>query len=278
MRTNRVRAADTVGDVDVYLVDAFTDRAFTGNQAGVVLLDEPRPDEWMQALAAELRCSETAFLDLTAGLGAEPIPLRWFTPAAEVKLCGHATLAAAHVLAQEHGRAESRFRTLSGELVCRVAADGRVAMDFPADPPTPVTADPVLLAALPGVTVRAVAAGAFDLLVEVADAAELRALRPELTALATLPVRGVIVTAAGDEPGVDVVSRCFYPAVGVPEDPVTGSAHCTLACWWADRLGRSELTARQISERGGSLRVTLHGDRVTLLGAAVTVLRGHLLV
>jgi predicted PhzF superfamily epimerase YddE/YHI9 len=263
--------------VDVYLVDAFADRAFTGNQAGVVLLDEPRPDDWMRAVAAELRCSETSFLDLTGGLGDEPIPLRWFTPTTEVKLCGHATLAAAHVLAEDHGRTGSRFRTLSGELVCRVDADGRVGMDFPADPPTPITPDPVLLAALPGVTVRAVAAGAFDLLVEVADTAELRALRPDLAALATLPVRGVIVTAAGDEPGLDVVSRCFYPAVGIPEDPVTGSAHCTLACWWTDRLGRPELTARQGGERGGSLRVTLRGDRVTLLGAAVTVLRGHLL-
>lgn len=259
--------------VQVHVVDAFTDRAFAGNPAGVVLLTEARDAEWMQAVAAELGYSETAFVELSAADEDGVLPLRWFTPAAEVDLCGHATLAAAHVLGGDR-----RFRTRSGELVCRADADGWVELDFPADPPRPAEAEPELLAGLPDVTVRAVARGRFDVLVELADAQQVRELRPVLAELARVPARGVIVTAAEGRDGVDFVSRCFYPAIAVPEDPVTGSAHCTLAGWWSARLGRDELVGEQASPRGGLVRVRCRGDRVGLLGRAVTVLRGELVV
>jgi len=255
--------------VRIHVVDSFTDRAFAGNPAGVVLLDEPADEHWMQAVAAEMKHAETAFVRL-AGEG--PLPLRWFTPVTEVDLCGHATLAAAHVLGGDR-----RFATRSGVLTC-TAADGWVEMDFPADPPRPVEITTPLRAGLPGVTVRAVARGVSDVLVEAATAAEVRALRPDHAALSEVPGRGVIVTAPGDRPGLDVVSRCFYPSYGVPEDPVTGSAHCTLASWWAPRLGRAELLAEQASPRGGHVRVVLAGDRVRLAGQAVTVLEGELIV
>ncbi|MGW0522163.1 PhzF family phenazine biosynthesis protein [Crossiella sp. NPDC003009] len=256
--------------MEIFVVDAFTGTAFGGNPAGVVLLTRPRPAEWMQSVAAEMKHAETAFVD-PAAEGAKP--LRWFTPAAEVDLCGHATLATAHVLG-----GEQRFSTRSGELVCVPAGDGSITMDFPADPPVRVEPAPDLLAGLPGVTVKATAQAVSDLLVEVASAAEVRALVPDLAAIGRLPVRGVIVTAPGDRPGLDVVSRCFYPAFGVPEDPVTGSAHCTLASWWAPRLGDGPLTAEQASPRGGTVRMTLRDNRVQLSGRAVTVLKGQLLV
>lgn len=252
------------------MVDAFTDTAFAGNPAGVVLLTESRSAEWMQAVAAEMKHAETAFVE---PLAEGPKPLRWFTPAAEVDLCGHATLATAHVLG-----GEQRFSTRSGELVCVPEADGSITMDFPADPPAPIEPSTDLLAGLPGVTVRSVGRAVSDILVEVDSAAEVRGLTPDLAAIERLPVRGVIVTAPGDRDGVDVVSRCFYPAFGVPEDPVTGSAHCTLASHWAPRLGDGPLTAEQASPRGGTVRMTLRGNRVSLSGRAVTVLRGALLV
>ncbi len=250
------------------MVDAFTDTAFAGNPAGVVLLTEPRPEDWMQSVAAEMRHAETAFVVPEA---AGPKPLRWFTPVTEVDLCGHATLATAHVLG-----GEQRFSTRSGELVCTPRPDGSITLDFPADPAVPLEPSPDLLAGLPGVTVKAVARAVSDVLVEVASAAEVRALVPDYAALARVPARGVIVTAPGDGP--DLVSRCFYPAAGVPEDPVTGSAHCTLATWWAPRLGDGPLTAEQASPRGGVVRTRLRGDRVELTGRAVTVLSGRLYV
>ncbi|WP_367134765.1 PhzF family phenazine biosynthesis protein [Saccharothrix sp. HUAS TT1] len=268
--------------MEIYVVDAFTDRAFAGNPAGVVLLDGPVEDAWMQSVAAEMKHAETAFVRVDGGDGGGKgdgggngdgvLPLRWFTPVAEVDLCGHATLATAHVL----GGSRS-FGTRSGVLTC-TAEDGWVEMDFPADPAEPVEVTGALRAALPGVTVLASARAVSDVLVEVASAAEVRALRPNLAALAEVPGRGVIVTAPGDRADLDVVSRCFYPSYGVPEDPVTGSAHCTLASWWAPRLGRANLLAEQASARGGLVRTTLDQDRVRLAGQAVTVIRGRLFV
>jgi predicted PhzF superfamily epimerase YddE/YHI9 len=255
--------------VELYVVDAFTDRAFAGNPAGVVLLDGPAEDRWMQAVAAEMKHAETAFVRVDHD---GPLPLRWFTPVAEVDLCGHATLATAHVLG-----GDLVFETRSGALAC-TAEDGWVEMDFPADPAEPIGITTPLRAGLPGVTVRAVAQAVSDVLVEAASADEVRDLRPDFAALAEVPGRGVIVTAPGDRPGLDVVSRCFYPSYGVPEDPVTGSAHCTLASWWSPRLGRADLLAEQASARGGLVRTTLDHDRVRLAGQAVTVIQGRLIV
>ncbi|MFG2064250.1 PhzF family phenazine biosynthesis protein [Micromonospora sp. NPDC048871] len=254
----------------LFVVDAFTDEPFRGNPAGVVILDEQRDDAWMQAIASEMRHSETAFaLPGQDGWW----QLRWFTPTVEVDLCGHATLATAHVLG-----GSTRFRTRSGELTCTVSPDGWIEMDFPADPPTPVSAPPELRRALADdVTVVTVARGVSDLLVEVASPHDVRAARPDLSLLASIPVRGVILTAYDDERD-RIVSRCFYPAVGVPEDPVTGSAHCTIGSWWAERLHRDELVAEQLSTRGGTLRLTRQGDRIRLGGRGVTVWHGEIAV
>jgi len=249
----------------LFVVDAFTGTPFAGNPAGVVLLDEPAADSWMQSVAAELRHSETAFVD-TSGDG--PMSLRWFTPAVEVDLCGHATLAAGHALG-----GEQVFATRSGELRT-TAADGWVSMDFPSDPPRATEDD--VLDACAGATVKSIARGKWDILVELADAGQVRGLQPDLDAVATWDARCLIVTAPGDGDHADFVSRVFGPAVGVPEDPVTGSAHCLLAPYWADKVGRTELVGEQASARGGTVRVRLNGDRVTLSGQAVTVLTGEL--
>lgn len=259
------------------MVDAFTEHPFGGNSAGVVLLTEPRDAEWMQRVAAELRHPETAFAELigTERAGA-PMPLRWFTPTNEVDLCGHATLATAHVLG-----GDVRFATRSGVLSCTSVGDGWVHMDFPADPPEKVPTPDRLGDALGGAVPVAVARGVSDLLVELDSERAVRELAPDLAALAAIPGRGVIVTAeaAEQDPAeerADFVSRCFYPSQGVDEDPVTGSAHCTLACWWGDRLGRADLLGEQLSERTGRVRVSRQGDRVRLAGRAVTVLSGRL--
>lgn len=252
-----------------FLVDAFTDTAYSGNPAGVVLLSEPAPSSWMQSVASELKHSETAFV---APHVEDPKPLRWFTPTTEVSLCGHATLAAAHVLG-----GEAVFITRSGELRCRAESGGLVRMDFPADVPEQVHAEQGISAALPGLPIEHVARGAEDILVVAASAARLREHRPDSAALSRLNARGVIVTAPGDRPGVDFVSRFFAPSVGVDEDPVTGSAHCTLAPYWARRLGRKRFTAEQASPRGGTVELELRDDRVALAGRAVTVARGELL-
>lgn len=250
----------------LYIVDSFTGTAFAGNPAGVVLLDESADAGWMQSVAAELKHSETAFVETSDG----PKSLRWFTPTVEVDLCGHGTLATGHVLG-----GEQVFRTRSGELRTR-AEGGWVSMDFPADPPVPHEED--VTAALPGVAVEEVLRGRSYLLVVAADAAEVRALEPDLPAMTQLDEPVVVVSAPGDRPGIDFVSRVFGPAIGVPEDPVTGSAHCLLAPYWADRLGRETLVGEQASDRGGIVRVELAGDRVTLAGQAVTVASGELLV
>jgi len=258
---------------ELWHVDAFTDRPFAGNPAAICFLDQPREDAWYQSVAAEMNLSETAFL-LAEGEG---FRLRWFTPAVEVDLCGHATLAAAHAL-WHSGRlpedAVARFETRSGRLTAE-RDDGWIVLDFPATPPSPAEEPPGLRRAL-GVEPVEVARSRFDLFVVVREAAAIHSMTPDLEALAGFPARGIVVTAPGDGEGVDFVSRFFAPASGVAEDPVTGSAHCALAPYWAARLGRTRLMGYQASRRGGRVRVELAGERVRLGGKAVTVLRGRL--
>ncbi len=230
----------------------------------------------MQALAREMNLSETAFPVRDKGFW----QLRWFTPKAEVDLCGHATLASAHILWETGTVARGEpivFDTRSGKLSC-VASNGWIDMDFPSEPPVAADDPGDLIAALnaPG-AVRGKKRNRMDYLVEVADAQTLRNLQPDLRALAKLPVRGIIVTARSDEPQFDFLSRFFAPAVGVDEDPVTGSAHCCLAPYWAEKLVKNEMLAFQASPRGGVVRVALRGNRVILGGQAVTVLRARLL-
>jgi predicted PhzF superfamily epimerase YddE/YHI9 len=275
-------------------VDAFTQDAFGGNPAGIVFLEGPRNAAWLQAVAAEMNLSETAFLLRRAD---GRFDLRWFTPAVEVTLCGHATLASAHAL-WTTGRADPGapivFETLSGALTARPAtgrsgsgsgsartgADGAITIDLPLRPVTPATLPVDVLAAL-GIHPIAVHAsgkgpGGVDYIVECADEAMVTAARPDMGPLKAVD-GGVILTARASTRGWDFVSRYFVPAFGVDEDPVTGSAHCALAPYWAKRLGRPTLTARQVSKRGGTLEVAVDGDRVRLTGHAVTVLSGELL-
>lgn len=253
-------------------VDAFTARPFAGNPAAVCVLPGPRDERWMQHVATEMNLAETAFLYREGPAWR----LRWFTPAVEVDLCGHATLASAHVL-WEDGHAPRHtplaFLTRSGTLGA-AARDEWIELDFPAEPARPVDPPPQLLEALG--TTGTVARNRMDYLVEVADEAIVRRLAPDLGRLRLIPTRGVVVTARAAAP-YDFVSRFFGPAVGVDEDPVTGSAHCALGPWWAERLGRTALTGYQASSRGGVVRVEVRGTRVALLGQAVTVLRGDLL-
>ncbi|WP_169950395.1 PhzF family phenazine biosynthesis protein [Microbispora sp. H11081] len=256
----------------IFTVDSFTDRPFRGNPAAVCLLDETVPDEWMQAVAAEMRHSETAFV-LSQGDG--PCSLRWFTPEVEVALCGHATLATAHVLYSlgESGRLE--FATKSGVLATDQEEGGLITMDFPANPATPCPPPEGLAEAL-GVTPLRTGRSRFDVLVEVGSAKEVRAADPDMARLTEVDARGVIVTAPGEGASADYVSRFFAPRVGVPEDPVTGSAHCVLAPYWSAALGRDTLVGEQLSRRGGTVRTTLRGDRVELAGTAVTIWSGEL--
>jgi PhzF family phenazine biosynthesis protein len=261
----------------IFVVDAFTARPFAGNPAAVCVLERECSEAWMRALAREMNLSETAFL-LPRGEGF--FQLRWFTPTLEVDLCGHATLAGAHVL-WEDGRVPPedavRFETRSGRLTA-VRRDGRIELDFPASPPAALPDDSVpdaLRSALGAEPVWIGRSGA-DYLLELESAEAVRSLRPDLVALADVEARGIIVTAHSDDADADFVSRFFGPAVGVPEDPVTGSAHCALAPFWAEKLGRTELTGFQASARGGYVGVRLAADRVALIGDAVTVLRGEL--
>jgi PhzF family phenazine biosynthesis protein len=253
-------------------VDAFADRPFAGNPAAVCVLDGPAEERWMQLVAREMNLSETAYLHPEG----DAFRLRWFTPVSEVDLCGHATLAAAHVLWEEGRLAEdapARFRTRSG-LLTAVRNDGWIELDFPAEPVEPAEVPPGLADAL-GASVRFVGRNRMDLLVEVESERGLRGLTPEIGRLGTIPVRGVIVTARG-EPPYDFVSRFFAPRLGVPEDPVCGSAHCALTPYWSERLGKRTLLAYQASERGGVLRLRDEGRRVSLGGQAVTVMTGEL--
>jgi PhzF family phenazine biosynthesis protein len=259
--------------IELFQVDAFTGVPFAGNPAAVCLLPGPADAAWMQRVAAEMNLSETAFLHPEG----DGYALRWFTPKVEVDLCGHATLAAAHVL-WEAGPAPPdrplRFATRSGTLTA-VREAPWIWLDFPADPPQPAMAPDGLAEAL-GARPKGVLKGRFDWLLDLGSEAEVRALKPDMRRLAAVPARGVIVTAPPKGPGVDFVSRFFAPAAGIPEDPVTGSAHCCLGPFWSARLGRAELTGRQVSPRGGTVRVRVGERRVALGGRAVTVLRGRM--
>jgi len=258
----------------IWQVDAFTSEPFRGNPAAVCVLDDPRPKTWMQQVAAEMNLSETAFV-VPRDSGFQ---LRWFTPACEVRLCGHATLASAHVLWSE-GLVESTtkivFDTLhSGTLTARRDGD-RIELDFPARVPIKVDAPEGMGEAL-GLEPELVARAADDFLVLADNEATVRALTPDFQRLGKVEARGVIVTAPAAE--FDFVSRFFGPAVGIDEDPVTGSAHCCLCPFWAERLGKLKMIGYQASARGGVVTVVLDGDRVKLSGSAVTTVRGVLLV
>ncbi len=261
--------------VTIIQVDAFTGEPFGGNPAAVCVLPRPADGAWMQRVAREMNLSETAFL---VGRGAGEYDLRWFTPAVEVDLCGHATLASAHVLWEDgHTAADAPavFHTRSGRLSA-VRRREWIEMDFPAEPAEPSPTPDGLAEALGAEPVH-VGRNRFDCLVEVDSEATVRRLAPDIRALGALPVRGVIVTARGETEEFDFVSRFFAPRAGVDEDPVTGSAHCCLGPYWQGRLGRDAFTAWQASARGGVVRVAVVGDRVLLSGQAVTVLRGELL-
>lgn len=258
-------------EIPVYQVDAFARAPFSGNPAAVCPLKAWLPDATMQAIAMENNLSETAFF-VKEGAGYR---LRWFTPGVEVDLCGHATLASAWVIFErlEPGRTSVSFQTRSGELVVTRKGD-MLAMDFPSRRPEPVRPTPPLLEALGGNPVEIWAAR--DYMVVYESAEEVRALAPDMSLLSQIDRFAVIVTAPGQEGehGCDFVSRFFAPAKGVPEDPVTGSAHCSLIPYWAERLGKTHLYARQISKRGGELYCELHGDRVTIAGRAAPFLEG----
>jgi PhzF family phenazine biosynthesis protein len=258
--------------VRVVQVDAFTAEPFAGNPAAVCVLSEPANEKWMRHVAREMNLSETAFLHPENG----GYRLRWLTPAVEVDLCGHATLASAHVLWEDGhvpADAEARFHTRSGLLTCRKNGNW-IEMNFPAKIAEPADAPEQLAEAL-GTELSFVGRNAFDYLVLVADEQALRAIKPNHHLLRQLPVRGVIVTARGTE--YDFVSRFFAPGAGVDEDPVTGSAHSALAPFWSHRLSRTEMVGYQASARGGVVKVKMMGDRVALSGQAVTVMRGDLL-
>jgi len=258
----------------IYTVDSFTDEFFKGNPAGVCILSDPVPDVWMQSVAAEMRHSETAFL-----LGAEnggPYRLRWFTPVTEVTLCGHATLAAAHVLYSTGTVPETlEFSTKSGILSVTRDKSGLIRMDFPAKVLHATPPPEGLIDAL-GLKPVWMGKNVWDYLVEVESEEAVLATSPDFRALEAIDARGIIVTARASRPGSDYVSRFFAPRAGVPEDPVTGSAHCALAPYWSAKLGSDSLVGAQLSERGGVVRTTVRGDRVELAGNAVTVLSGEL--
>jgi predicted PhzF superfamily epimerase YddE/YHI9 len=258
----------------IYQVDAFTNRLFAGNPAAVCLLPEPRDAAWMQHLASEMNLSETAYVVPRAdGYG-----LRWFTPTVEVDLCGHATLASAHVLWEVGDLPpdqDARFHTKSGVLTAQRAGEW-IELDFPAYPPQPCAAPPVLLEGL-GVQPAWVGRSEDKFLVELESESAVRAVTPNFGRLRDIDA-GIIVTSRSEDPGFDFVSRFFGPSLGIDEDPVTGSAHCHSGPFWSQRLGKSELLARQVSRREGVVRVRVAGERTILGGQAVTVFRGELAV
>ncbi|MFJ5773722.1 PhzF family phenazine biosynthesis protein [Streptomyces sp. NPDC093094] len=266
----------------IRIVDAFTDRPFTGNPAGVLLLDTFPADERLQNIATEVNHAETAFAHRLPEGGDADWALRWFTPVTEVAMCGHATLATAHVL-YTTGAHEGpvRFATRSGVLVATPGEDGWITLDFPTAPLTRVDVPDGIAEALGAQPLSAYDTGpnVGDLLVELPDARTVHGLRPDHRALTRHSSRGIIATAPTGDPalGHDFVSRCFFPNVGIDEDPVTGSAHTALAPFWSERLGRTELTGLQASPRSGLVRTRLQGERTLLTGRAVTVIDGELL-
>ncbi len=254
-------------------VDAFTDKPFFGNPAAVCILDDVKDDRWMQNVAREMNLSETAFLNRRA----DGFDLRWFTPLVEVDLCGHATLAAAHVLWEDKHLAETeeaRFHTRSGLLRARLR-EGWIEMDFPAEPETRAPAPPGLEAAL-GVIPEYVGKNRFDYLIEIESENELRSLKPDVASLKAIPARGFIVTARSINKKYDFISRFFAPSVGIEEDPVTDSAHCCLGPYWQKRLKQYQFYAFQASARGGEIHVRVGAERVMLSGKAITVMHGDL--
>jgi PhzF family phenazine biosynthesis protein len=261
-------------NLPIYQVDAFSDRPFAGNPAAVCPLESWLPAEAMQAIAAENNLAETAFFIPKTGNEYE---IRWFTPAVEVELCGHATLASAHVLHQHLGfqGEEIVFHSRSGPLRVSREANGRLTLDFPSRPPQPLATHPDGLLDGLGATPLQVLAGP-DLVALFATEAEVLAIKPNQLQLARVEYRAVIVTAPAADSETDFVSRFFGPRVGVPEDPVTGSAHTTLIPYWAEKLGKTTLKARQVSARGGELWCELRGERVRISGYAVTYLRGEI--
>lgn len=255
-------------------VDAFTSQPFSGNPAAVCVMQEPGDEAWMQNVAREMNLSETAFLHPEQ----DGYRLRWFTPTVEVDLCGHATLASAHVLYESGALArnkQARFYTKSG-LLTADAEDGWIRLDFPASPADEAAAPPAFDKALDDAHFVFVGKSIFDYIVEVDSEEVVRSMKPNLGLLELVPARGVIVTARSSDSRYDFVSRFFAPASGVPEDPVTGSAHCCLAPYWAEKLGKTEMVGYQASARGGVVKVALRDGRVLLYGEAVTVLRGEL--
>ncbi len=261
-------------------VDSFTDRPFAGNPAAVCVLNAPAPETWMQQVALEMNLSETAFVHPIESKSL--FRLRWFTPRVEVDLCGHATLAAAHVLWEEGilgTHAHARFETRSGQLGARRQGDW-IELDFPAEAIDTTINDPREIERIEAALHAPLASAGrnrFDLLVELADEQAVRELRPDYRLIGEFPDRGIIATSRAGEGRFDFVSRFFAPRVGVDEDPVCGSAHCCLGPFWASRLGRNELVGHQVSPRGGVVKVRVDGPRVALIGQAVTVLKGELL-
>jgi PhzF family phenazine biosynthesis protein len=261
--------------VQIFIVDAFANRAFTGNPAAVCLLAEAVDASWMQTVAAEMNLSETAFLLKRE----QDYLLRWFTPTDEVDLCGHATLASAHIL-WEQGHAEPeeelQFLTKSGRLSAK-REDDQIQLNFPLELEEKCNAPMFLLDSL-GVTPLYVGKNRIDYIVEVASEDIVRALKPDFNLLKQVKSRGVIVTSKADSDAYDFVSRCFYPATGINEDPVTGSAHCCLGPYWQAKLNKSDLTAYQVSQRGGVLNLKIMGNRILISGQAITTLRGMLVI
>jgi PhzF family phenazine biosynthesis protein len=267
------KKGDRLMSAKIFQVDAFTEMPFRGNPAAVCILEGPREDSWMQAVAKEMNLSETAFLHPKQ----DGFHLRWFTPEVEVELCGHATLASAHVL-WETGlvdpEEQARFHTRSGLLTAKLNGN-EIEMDFPARPESPSTTPSGLSEAL-GVDPKYVGKTQYDLLVELDSAEIVRDLTPDYSKLKQVSARGIMVTSEADMKGYDFISRFFAPHVGINEDPVTGSAHCSLGPFWSKRFGKNALVAFQASARGGEVKVRVEGDRVFLGGRAVTILRGEL--
>lgn len=260
--------------MQIYIVDAFTDVPYKGNPAAVCLLDSPRSDKWMQDVASEMNLSETAFLHRDSD--EDVFDLRWFTPEAEVDLCGHATLASAHILWEEKFCRGPGiiFNTKSGVLKA-FKSDNWIHLNFPVEAATECTAPELLVQAL-GVEISYIGKNRLDYIVEVPNEEIIRNLKPDFSLLMEVEARGVIVTSTSIDPSYDFVSRCFYPAVGVNEDPVTGSAHCCLGPYWMNKLNKSNLSAIQLSARQGTLKLEVGQERIILSGQSVTTLRGQL--
>lgn len=260
--------------LQIYQVDAFTEKVFEGNPAAICPLQEWLPEDLMQKIAMENNLAETAFIVPYE----DAFHIRWFTPAVEVALCGHATLAAAHCFYEQLGYDEDsiRFFSKSGWLSVARKANSRLTLDFPADHASEISTVPDAVYEGLGITDCKVYKGKFDYLVELNSEAEVAGLKPDFRKLATLDSRGILVTSKGDH--VDFVSRCFFPQSGIDEDPVTGSAHCLLTTYWNSKTSRSVFSARQLSARTGILECELKGDRVLMTGSARTYLKGEIYI